>query len=169
MVEYSSDPFENDPEIYKIADDLQNEDYPDYKEVFRLLQECVMLGHAKSMLMLSTWYRDGIDPTGYFQNVVEKNDSEFIRLLKLAAEQNLPDALHDLAVAIEKGHGIEQDDQLSFEYFVKAALYGSKEALRAIGRRLKHGIGISKYPSIAEMFFERYQEFLDLGEVDEDC
>ena len=63
---------------------------------------------------------------------------EAVRLLRLAAEQGLPQAQHSLGLRCSDGRGVEQSDDEAVMWVLKAAEQGyqpSIEALKKAGLR----------------------------------
>ena len=128
---------------YYLALHLAEQESYNHKEVIRLLIESVNLGNKKAAYALASWYLNGYH--------VRKNYKKAFELLQMAvingSEKGFvqyKDALYDLAVCYEIGHGTPKDTHLAFFYYLKSAFNGDKQAIEEISRCLYYGIGVPK-------------------------
>ncbi|HEX7814504.1 tetratricopeptide repeat protein [Dyella sp.] len=85
-----------------------------------LLEAAVEEGDTPAMYALGTWY--------LFGNAVRKNVAKAIRLIRIAAEDNVADAAYDLAVSYELGTGVKKNLDLAAKFYLRAFLFGDKQA-----------------------------------------
>ncbi len=64
---------------------------------------------------------------------IPQDDKEMLKYLKLAAEKGLPDAMFDLGLRYERGHGVATNSKLALEWINKAADAGHSQAKRHRG------------------------------------
>jgi TPR repeat protein len=121
---------------------------PDAKRGLRLLRHALGKGDMRAAYALATWHLFGV-------HGVEKDHRRAIELLKQAAEQNIPDALYDLAVCYEKGAGARKSEHKAFHLYVRAALWGDKQSVYEVGRCLFYGIGTRRDRRLADVWFAR--------------
>ena len=83
---------------------------------------------------------------------------ESIRLLKQAAQQGHPLAMHSLALHYKSGTGIQRDVSQAYEWFAKAAESGFIPAMVEAADALKAGRGVKASPRRAVETFQRAAE-----------
>jgi TPR repeat protein len=66
------------------------------------------------------------------------------RLLEEAAEEGNPDAQKAIGICYDKGHGVEQDKEEAYQWYVEAADGGNTEAMRNVGIYLLEGKHVPK-------------------------
>ncbi len=115
-------------------------------KVFELLLSSHSDGDFRATYALATWYLHG--------RFVRVDLKKAIKFLKLAAENHIADAQHDLAVSYEKGVGIEKNECKAFEFYLKAALNGDIQSIYEVGRCFYYGIGTEENRALAEIFLE---------------
>jgi TPR repeat protein len=79
-------------------------------------------------------------------------------LLQHAVKANIPDAMYDLAMCLEKGDGIRKNTRRAFEFYLKSALRGYDLAFCEVGRCYYFGIGTKEDKHIGKMWFKRAEE-----------
>lgn len=136
---------------YKEALQIMRSPNGDFEKAKKLLLLGLEENDPFSAYALGTWYFFG-------SNGIRKNTKKGLALWHRAAEEKVPDALFDLAVYYEKD-AIEKDLKKAFLLYIDAAIRGDKEALFAVGRCYFFGIGVSKNKDIAEIWFQRSEEF----------
>lgn len=77
------------------------------------------------------------------------NDGEAIKYLEMAVEQNLPEALCNLAVCYQTASGVSCDPEQAFTLFSTAAKAGSSQAQYNIGLCYEEGIGVDRDEDLA--------------------
>ena len=132
---------------------LAEQDIYDYREVLQLLNESISQGNKKASYSLASWYLNGFH--------VRKNYKRAFSLLKIAVEGGsengftlYKDALSDIAVCYELGHGVEKDLHKAFHYYLLSAFSGDAQALEEISRCLYYGIGVSKDEELSSVIDE---------------
>ena len=70
-------------------------------------------------------------------------------------KQNIPEALFDLAVSYEKGAGVRKSERKAYHLYVRAALWGDKQAIHEVGRCLFYGIGAKRDRRLADVWLAR--------------
>ena len=115
-----------------------------------LLEKARSAGSAEAAYALGNWYLHG--------EVFEKNPIKAVPLLKEAAQQNVPDALANLAICYEKGIGAKKNDQRALEYYLRAALHGNNQSFYEVGRCYYYGIGTAKDRRVARAWLDRAAE-----------
>ena len=128
-------------------------DAPNPRKALVLLQEAHSAGAARATYALATWYLHGQPP------VIRRNRRKALKLLEVAANANIPDALFDLAVFLEKGELGEADPKRAFEMYLRSALRNKPQSLYEVGRCYEYGIGIKKDRRLADIWLDRAQEF----------
>lgn len=131
----------------KVVRKLLTEKKPDTERALMLLNRAVGRGDASSAYALATWYLHGTH--------VRKNFGRGAALLQQAARANIPEALYDLAVSYEKGAGITRSKKTAYELYLRAALWGDKQAVRSVGRCLYYGIGVTQNRRHADIWLDR--------------
>ena len=128
---------------YYAALHLAEKEYYNHKDVIRILEESVNLGNKKAAYALASWYLNGYH--------VRKNYRKAFKLLQIAVKNGsengfvqYKDALYDIAVCYEMGHGTTKDTKLAFSHYLMSAFNGDTQAIEEVSRCLYHGIGVSK-------------------------
>ena len=121
---------------------------PDAKRGLRLLLQAMSAGDARAAYALGTWYLHGTE-------LIKKDIRHAVVLLKQAAEQNVPDALFDLANCYEKGAGVRKSERQAYRLYVRAALWGDKQSVYEVGRCLFYGIGTKRDRRLADTWLAR--------------
>ena len=80
-------------------------------------------------------------PTG---RVYLKDDAEAVKWYRLAAEQGLANAQHNLGVMYDNGRGVPQDDAEAVKWYRLAAEQGFANAQYNLGAMYADGIGVLK-------------------------
>ena len=138
-----------DKKYYRALHLAEQESY-NHKDVIRLLEESVILGNKKAAYALASWYLNG-----YHMRKNYKKAFELLQMAVLDGSENgfvqYKDALYDLAVCYEIGHGTLKDTRLAYSYYLKSAFNGDKQAIEEISRCLYYGIGVSKDRELSSM------------------
>jgi TPR repeat protein len=121
---------------------------PDAKRGLQLLRRAHARGDARAAYALATWHLFGVHD-------VEKDYRRAAELLTQAAEQNIPEALYDLAVCYEKGDGVRKSERRAYRLYVRAALWGDKDSVHEVGRCLFYGIGTKRDRRLADIWLAR--------------
>ena len=121
---------------------------PDAKRGLRLMRQALAKGDARAAYALATWHLFGA-------NGVEKDYRRAAELLTQAAEQNIPEALYDLAVSYGKGAGVRKSERRAYHLYVRAALWGDKQAIYEVGRCLFYGVGTKRDRRLADIWLAR--------------
>ena len=132
---------------YDAALRLMRAETPDPKAARVLLEEAIAAGDPLACYALATWYLHGTH--------VKKSYKEGARLLSIAAEAKVRDALFDLAVSYETGRGVAKDRPKAFELYKEAADLGDRQAMYEVGRMLYYGIGVAVDRDAAESWLDR--------------
>ncbi len=125
----------------------------DLKKAYKLLNNAYKAGDERATYALGTWYLYGRD------DLVEKNLTRAVALLREAAEANHPDALHDLAVCYAKGAGVRRSDSKAAELYLRAALHGDKQSAYETGRCYWHGTGVQRDRRVARVWLDYAEQF----------
>jgi TPR repeat protein len=140
---------------YRLALQEMRTPKPDKAKAFELLTEALNKNDPYAAYAIATWYLFGVH--------VRKNYAKGVGLLEIAAEKNIPSALFDLAVSCETGKGIKVNKKRAYELYVRAALWGDKQATYEVGRCLCYGIGTPRNLRFADIWLYRAET---LGIVD---
>ena len=105
-----------------------------YVEAVRWYRSGAALGNADALYMLSIFYKLGKI------SVIERDDKEATRILKLASEKGSADAQNDLAFMYERGEGVAQNYAEAIQLY-KLAAAQNKVDIR-LGRMYKEGKGV---------------------------
>lgn len=124
----------------------------DLTKALRLLQRAYDVGDARAAYALGTWFLHGR------RGVVEKDMPRAVRFLAEAAAANVPDALFDLAVCYERGAGVRQSHKRAAVLYLRSALLGDKQAVRAMGKLYWHGQGVKRDRAVARVWLESGRE-----------
>ena len=73
-----------------------------------------------------------------------KNYAEAFPKLKLAAEKGNKKAQYRLGRCYDKGNGVEENDKLAFEWYMKAAEQDHAKSQYQVGKCYKNGEGVDK-------------------------
>jgi len=132
---------------YKKALAFANRKTPDFTSALHHLQKALGEGSPHAAWALGTWYLHG--------HHVKKNKRHAVKLLKIAAAANIPEAHYDLGVSYETGDGTTQNYKRALFHYLASAIYGDAQGLRESGRFYWHGIGTEKNRKIARMMIEK--------------
>jgi TPR repeat protein len=124
----------------------------DFETGLALLQLAVEAGDPVAQYALGRLYLDGRAPH------VRVNKRKGIALLKSAASANISDAQYDLANCYESGEGVDKDDRLAFEWYLRAALHGNAQSVWEVGRCYYFGIGIAQDRRLSDIMADRAKE-----------
>jgi TPR repeat protein len=102
---------------------------------------------------IHTWYLHGKG------NLVSRNLSKAIPLLREAADADHAEAAFDLAVCYEKGTGVRKSEKKAALLYLKAALLGDKQSLYEVGRCYWFGLGVKRDRSVAGVWLDRAAKF----------
>jgi hypothetical protein len=138
--------------LYKAALATATQDTPDFASAYALLKEAMNEGDADATYALATWYLFGKEP------YLSLDYAEGARLLQIAADKGIPEAMYDLAVSFEDGLGIKQDEAKAFEYYLRAAIRGDADSVFNVGRCLFYGLGTREDQAQAQIWLERAEE-----------
>jgi TPR repeat protein len=122
---------------------------PDWHKALRLLNRAHKHGDYRAAYALGTWYLHGKG------DLVPRNLSKAISLLREAADADHADAAFDLAVCYEKGTGVRKSEKKAVLLYLKAALLGDKQSLYEVGRCYWYGFGVKRDRSIAGVWLDR--------------
>ncbi len=120
---------------------------PDAELGLKLLLQALKKGDMRAAYALATWHLHGTH--------VEKDSRKAIALLKRAANENIPAALYDLAVAYEEGKITRKNEKKAYESYLKAAIWGDKQSIHEVGRCTYYGIGTSRNRRFANFWLDR--------------
>lgn len=118
------------------------------KLAFQYLKRAAELDNKKAIYAIATWY--------LFGKYVKKDTKKGVDLLKSSVENGLPEANFDLAIAYEKGEGIEQNLTLAFVNYMIASLKGDENSIYEVGRCFYYGIGIEENRLLGEKIVELF-------------
>jgi len=124
--------------LYEKALALADSSKPEWGEVFRLLSRAQEAGDPRAAYALATWRLHGKEP------YVKRDVKEAVRLLKIAADDGVPEALYDLAVCYQNGEGVRENDRKAFDLYLRAALKGEVDSVVEVARCLKYGRGVER-------------------------
>jgi uncharacterized protein len=127
----------------------------DLKKAYKLLTSAYKAGDERATYALGTWYLYGRE------DLIEKDLTRAVAMLREAAEANCSDALHDLAVCYAKGVGVKRSDYKAAELYLQAALHGDKQSAFEMGRCYWHGIGVQRNRRIARVWLD-YAELFEI-------
>ncbi len=135
-------------DIYQNALQEAKKKKPDCDKVLRSLNICEAEKHPAGTYALATWYLHGTH--------VKKNLKEGLRLLRKAADLNVPEALYDLGVSYEKGKGwgIAKNEKLAARSYLRAALLGDAQSVYEVGRCYYYGIGVEQDKYIGKIWLD---------------
>ena len=136
--------------LYDIAKKEAKKKNRDDEKIFRLLNESLEEGDPRAAYSLGTWYLQG--------KFVKKNLRTAIKLIKIAANAKVSDALFDLAVCYEQGIGVKKNEKLAVENYLQAAFYGDAQAHHEVGLCYLYGVGVEKDKRVAEIWFAHAAE-----------
>jgi TPR repeat protein len=128
---------------------LLSEAPPKYSAAYDALLAAANGGSPEAQYALGTWHLHG--------TYVVRDVMKAVAYLRMAADQDFPSALFDLAVCYETGVGIEKSDRAAFELYLRAALAGDLQASFEVGRCWRFGVGIAADERLAEVWFEEYE------------
>jgi TPR repeat protein len=134
--------------------------HEDLEAAVRLMKASADSGYAMASYALGTWYLFGKGSEISIDPVMAT------RYLESAADANIPDALYDLAVCYSEGEGVEKNDRVAFELYLRAALRGDAQSVNAVGTCYFYGIGVDEDRRVAKIWHDRAQE---LGTYREEC
>jgi TPR repeat protein len=109
-------------------------------------------GDPRAAYALGTWFLHG--------HFLKKDVRKGMSLIRAAASANVSDALFDLAHAYECGTGVPKNAVRAAHAYLRAALYGDKQAVFEVGRCYYYGIGFDRDRKIAQAWLDRAR---DLG------
>lgn len=138
-----------DDDRYETALRIMKGKDPDIDRAFNLLNQSLEEGNTLAAWALGTWYLHGQEPCA------KKNLNKAVRYLRIAAKDNVPDALYDLAVCYEIGAGVRKNLRLAMETYLRAALFGDKQSVNEVARCYYYGIGVEKNRRIAKIWYDR--------------
>ena len=133
---------------YDRALQLAQETSEPTREAYDLLITTEKESDPRASYALATWYLHGSKFTAV-------NKKRAVQLLKKSAKGGVADAAHDLAVAYEKGDGVDKSPELAFESNVLAALLGDAQSFYEVGRMYFHGIGVAKNRRLAKYWLAK--------------
>ena len=84
-----------------------------------------------------------------------KNYTEAFPKLKAAAEKGHKKAQYRMGRCYDKGNGVEENDKLGFEWYMKSAKQGFAKAQYQVGKCYKNGEGVEKDRKEAFQWFEK--------------
>ncbi|WP_338847460.1 tetratricopeptide repeat protein [Massilia sp. W12] len=116
--------------------------------LFRALEKC----DPYAAYALGTWYFHG-------SYGIQQNKEKGVELWLIASEKKVTDALFDLAVSYETGNGVKKNLSRAAMFYIDAAIRGDRKAIFEVGRCYFFGIGLAKNKKIADIWFERAEEF----------
>ena len=90
---------------------------------------------------------------------VEKDYVKSVEYLKVACRLNHPAACLDMAICYENGEGVEKSTEKAFNYYMKASLWGNRDALFEVYRCLYHGIGVEENKGLSQIWLDRYNSY----------
>ena len=137
--------------LYLRAHEMCTGDPPAYDVALDILKQAVVAGSPRAAYALASWYL----PPG---RVVEPDLAEARRLLLIAAKADIPEAHWDLGVMYEKGEGVEANERIAFEWFLRAAIRGDSDAVYHIGVAYTYGDGVAADKTIADIWLDRAEE-----------
>ena len=122
---------------------LASEENYNAREIILLLEKSISFNNKKAAYALATWYFNGYN--------VRKNHKRGFQLLKIAIDGNYEkgfslykDALYDMAICYELGHGTRKNLRKAVLYYALSAYYGDEDAWLELLRCLHYGIGINQ-------------------------
>lgn len=120
-------PFKLTPEELAALDELDQPEQTQKSESaeVQILKSKALAGDPEAQYKLAICYEtgDGVD---------ERDYKKAAELYQMAADQNHPQALCNLAESYENGAGIPQDSGKAFQLYLKAAILGCEDALQEI-------------------------------------
>ncbi|MCA8895519.1 MAG: sel1 repeat family protein [Amphiplicatus sp.] len=148
-------------EKYDEALRLAKEPGYDPDVVLPMLEMAHENGDHRATYALATWY--------FYGHHLDKDIKRAVRMMKVAASANVPDAMYDLAIMYETGEGVGKNRRKAFLLYVGAALRGEKQSVYEISRCLWYGIGTAKDRELSEVWRLRAAELGtdDSEEVDD--
>ena len=83
---------------------------------------------------------------------VNQDDKQAVKWFRLAAEQGIAQAQHNLGVMYDNGWGVRQDYQTALKWYALAAEQGNAEAQLVLGGMYFEGRGVSQDYVTAHMW-----------------
>jgi TPR repeat protein len=84
---------------------------------------------------------------------VAENSQEAVRLFRLAAAENDPNANASLAVMYANGRGVRTDHTQAMRYYRRAAELGSSAGFLGVGMLYHYGLGVGASPNEAAAWY----------------
>lgn len=125
----------------------------DLTKAWSLLNRAYKQGDHRATYALATWHLHGM------RNIVPRNLSKAIPLLRDAANVGHAEAAFDLAVCYEKGVGVSKSKKKAALFYLKAALLGDKQSLYEVGRCYWYGLGVRRDRPIAGVWLDQAASF----------
>lgn len=123
---------------------------PDLEMALKLLERAHAMSDFRATYAIGTWYLHG--------KHVKRSIPLGTKYLKVASEHDVPSAVFDLAVSLEKGIGVKQNARKAAEHYLRAALLGEKSASYEVGRCYYYGIGFEKDRRVAKIWLREAEK-----------
>lgn len=96
-----------------------------YKSAMEIFEPIASAGDRRAQFQMGKIYLSG-------STEIEVDYDEAYFWTKKAADQNLPDALHNLGVMYQYGQGVKKDKDMAWTYYTKAAKLGFIESQKLL-------------------------------------
>ncbi|MBL4845181.1 MAG: sel1 repeat family protein [Planctomycetes bacterium] len=87
-----------------------------------------------------------------------KDEAQAAEWYRRAAEQGVPDAMHNLGLMLAQGRGVAKDEALAVEWCRCAAEKGLARAMYSLAGRLERGQGVTQDEAQAAKWYRRISE-----------
>jgi TPR repeat protein len=108
------------------------------------------LGHLMARNMLGRCHQFGWG--------CEPNPTTAVRHYRIAADAGLDWGLYNYAMLLTSGSGVEQDEALAFDLFLRAAQAGHAKSMNLVGRFYEEGIVVQRDVAHAKLWYQRSAE-----------
>lgn len=126
------------------------EGVPDFKTAYENYRLAADRGYAPALCRLGRIYEEGLGIIG-----VEQNHQTACRFYQLAADQEYAEAEYRLALKLERGEGIEKDEEKARDLFAGAATSGLANAQCKYGILLEEGRLVTQKLQEALEFYQK--------------
>lgn len=133
----------------EIADAELDESESD--KVLHLLDLGVGEGDERAVYARAVCYSNG-----KYGSVID--ESKAFGLFSSLSESSIPEALFDLAVCYDLGQGVAKDQFAAFEYYLKAATFGHKEACFQVSEFFREGVTIPESENLHRFWLGQSQK-----------
>jgi uncharacterized protein len=126
----------------------ENFSEPKLRNLLKKFTEGAERGDPRYQYALGEWLVGGVEP------VLSANPKKGFRLFKQAAKAGVVEAAYAVGLCLRNGIGCEPDGQAAVEWYHRAALLGSRNAMGELAKILYRGELVEKNVKLAKIWVD---------------